>query len=308
MERLISPGEVRAEGRTLHGVVMTFGEVGDRRERFKPGSLVRAADTWLDLGHDVSRVLTWEGAGLTFTDDADALRMRAELPRTPLASLALEQVRAGSRRALSVEFEAVTEYREAQTGVRVIELANLHGVGLVESASFPSASVVEVRRGRGPRLSGRVNLGRPLSCRCRTGCDHIQLEETAFDAALQEAEAGKRVVTVFLGGNYSTPLAALGKGLTVKRRGKALEVEVDGLPDTEGVREFLEARKRTPFVFRPYFPDDTSEFTKEGRTATFTEADLRAIEIAPITGPMEGLEKLRVGERRARLLRGFGWL
>ena len=88
-ERLALPTEVRAEGRTLSGVVMTFGEVSaSHRERFEPGSLIREPDCWLDVGHDVSRVICWEGAGLEFEESADALSMRATLPRIPAADVA----------------------------------------------------------------------------------------------------------------------------------------------------------------------------------------------------------------------------
>ena len=140
-------GECRASGREISGVVMPYGErAGDRPERFEPGSLMRAGDTWLDLDHDPLQVVAWEGAGLIFEETDDALLMRATLPRIPAAELALDGVRSGKRSGLSVEFRSLAERRDA--GERVIERATLRGVGLVRSASYTGARVTELRSRR----------------------------------------------------------------------------------------------------------------------------------------------------------------
>ena len=309
--RVTGPGEVRAEGRVLSGVVMPYNVTSpSHRERFDPGSLIREPDCWLDLEHDVSRVVCWEGAGVSFTDSTEALSIRAELPRTPIADVALDQVRTGKRTGLSIEFTAGQERREAQTGVRVISLAALYGVGLVARPSYPGA-VLEVRR-LASFVSGRVNLGRSLPCQCRARCQSVRIAEDAFDDALAEADAGDREVTAFLTGDFGRPVASMSSGtLKVNRTGSRLTIEIDGLPETQVVRDFMAARENTAYTIRPYFPDETSEIVKEGTEAVVSRADLRGIEIAAITGPRAGLEEITVTETRAStapLFGGYGWL
>lgn len=311
MERLLA-GEVRAEGRTLSGIVMPYGvRASDRPERFEPGSLIRDENTWLDLDHDPSRVLAWEGANLTFTDATDALRMRAELPAIPLADLALASVRDGTRRGLSVEFRSIEERQDA--GERVISRALLEGIGIVRAGAYRGAQITEVRA-RNPsrtRISGKTNLGKELACRCRKGCNRIQIEPDAFDVALKEAEDGKRDVTAFFSGSFDKPIASVSKDtLNLERVGDVLRFAIDGLPDSGPVRDFLASLTSGRFVMRPYFPDDQSKFSVSGDApnglATFTDADLRAIEIAALTGPMEGLEEVVVDVKPER--RNLIWL
>ena len=144
MSERLHVGEVRAEGRTISGIVMAYGEISpSHRERFEPGSLIRREDCWLELGHDLSRVVCWEGAGLEFSEDDRALSLRAELPRIPVADLALEGVRDGSRAGLSIRFNAVEEREE--DGLRVISRAELAGVGLVPAPSYSGSRVTELR-------------------------------------------------------------------------------------------------------------------------------------------------------------------
>lgn len=306
MERVTVASEVRAEGRTLEGTVMRFGDYSPgHRERFLPGSLVRHGDTWLDLEHDVSRVIAWEGGGgLSFEETADALTMRAVLPRIPLADLALADIRSGKRTGLSVEFDALRERREAQTGVRLLELAKLAGIGLVSAPSF-NASRVELRAG--PKriskriVNGKVVYGSLLACRCRTGCDRIQIEPGAFEKALAEAEAGERDITAFLSGSFDKPVASVSAGsLKLTSSAEGLAIVIESLPETTAVTDWLASLGAAKYTLRPWFPDDQSTFTVTGTVATFTQADLRAIEIAPIAGPMEGLRELTVRNTRGR--------
>lgn len=309
MERILA-GEVRAEGRTLSGLVMPYGErAGDRAERFEPGAFIREQNTWLDLDHDPSRVLAWEGAGLTLQDGPESLRMSAKLAHIPLADLALQSVRDGSRRGLSVEFRSLEERQES--GLRVISRALLRGIGLVRAGAYTSAQITEIRA-RSPeqtRISGKTHLGKELACRCRKGCNRIQIAPDAFDVALREAEDGRRDITAFFSGSFDKPIASLSKGtLNLERVGKLLRFAIGRLPDSGPVRDFLASLGASRFVMRPYFPDDQSTFTVSGDApdglATFTEADLRGIEIAALTGPIEGLEEVEIGavpeQRRVR--------
>ena len=202
---------------------MPYGEVSpSHRERFLPGSLRPVDDVYLNIQHDLSQTIAWRGAGLSLADSADGLRIEAgPFPRTPIHNAVLADVNAGKLRGVSVEFRAQRERTDPQTGIRVIEAAALKGFGLVPDPSYPSARVTEVRARIGGRISGRANLGRPVSCRCRTGCDSIQIEPDAMDAALAEAEAGTRQIHAFFSGRYDRPLASVGAGLTLRRTGDA---------------------------------------------------------------------------------------
>ncbi len=308
MERLTTRGELRAEGRTLAGVVMRYGEIGDRNERFLSGAFTREGTPWLNLEHDPLRVVAWEGAGLEFRDTPEALTLRAELPRIPAADVALEGVRSGARTGLSVEFRAIRERREPQTGTRVLEAATLAGVGIVERPSY-GGSRLETRQRTQPGVAGAVGLGTRLACQCRDGCDAVNIAVDAFDIALREVERDARLIPLFFSGSFDRPLARVGEGMTLRRRGDQLEILTDGLPDTADVRDFLETvQAGGAYQFRPYFPDRSSEIAKEGTTARVVRGDLRGIEIAPISGPTEGLQEINIGRRRRRSRRARIWL
>ena len=266
------------------------------RERFEPiaGGVEIAPSAWLNLDHKPREVVAWRGAGLEVRETDKGLEVEAVAPETPAGEAALSGIRDGTRAGLSVEFRSVQERREGQTGTRILEAFQVAGFGIVSAASYPGTEV-EVRQRTGPGVFGTVALGEDLSCRCRTGCDAIRIEPTALDAALAEAEAGTRVVTAFIGGHFEAPLARIGSGLTVTRTRNELAIAIDGLPASAAAAEFLEAQSAGAlYTFRPYFPNDTSTFTKRGTTAIFSRADLRGIEIAPITGPRRGLREVEV--------------
>lgn len=305
MERWVGRTELRAEGRTVHGIVARYGDIGDRRERFAPRSLVPVGHTWLDIGHDQSRILTWVGAGLSFEHTDAELRMSAKLPRNPLADFALGEIRSGRRRGISVEMKVRNEYREPQTDLRVILRAELPGVGLVAAPSFPDSKVLELRRKLGPPVSGRLALDESVSCRCRDGCETVRIRTDAFTSALEAVERGDRAVSLFTTGNYGTPLATTSNGsLMVGMRSGALSWAVgDGLPDMQVARDFLAQRAAgQPFVTRAYWPRDTEVAEKIGTELVVSSAALAGIEIAVVSGEMKNLLPVTFGaeERRSR--------
>ncbi len=144
--RLLRDCELRAEpeSRRLTGVVMQFGDVAPTyRERFEPGAFTFAEAVPLNLMHNPLMAVAWApGGGLTLEADETALRMIAEVPNIPAGNVALAMVRDGKAQGLSIEFNARSERRE--TGVRVVEIAELRGIGLVRDPSY-KASRVEAR-------------------------------------------------------------------------------------------------------------------------------------------------------------------
>lgn len=143
-ERRSVADEVRVEGRTISGAIMVYGDVSPtHRERFAPGSIQLADTVHLDYEHDRSRCVAWSpDGGLSLEDGEDAMRMTATLPPLPLADRVLEEIAAGTRNGLSVEFKAIQD--RVENGVRVIEKALLRGVAIVTAPSY-GASRVEAR-------------------------------------------------------------------------------------------------------------------------------------------------------------------
>ena len=142
-ERAIRPLELRAEGRRLEGIVLKYGDVSpNHRERFLPGafSLDPGTTRWLDYRHDRTRILAHtEGGGLTLRDSPEALLLEAELPALPLSERALSEIASGALQGLSIEFYATQESRDGE--IRVVEKADLAGIGLVASPSYPNSRV-----------------------------------------------------------------------------------------------------------------------------------------------------------------------
>ncbi|MDE0379644.1 MAG: HK97 family phage prohead protease [Rhodospirillales bacterium] len=147
IERRTAATEIRVAGRKLIGTAMTYGEVSpSHRERFEPGAFRMADTVILDVGHDRERAVAWTGAGLELADGDTALELAADLPPIPAADRALEEIRAGTTTGLSVEFRSRKERRDGD--VRVIEEADLLGVGIVAHPSYEGARVEARERKR----------------------------------------------------------------------------------------------------------------------------------------------------------------
>lgn len=147
IERRTAATEIRVEGRKLIGTAMRYGEVSpSHRERFEPGAFRMADTVILDVGHDRERAVAWTGAGLTLDDGERELELAADLPPIPAADRALDEIRAGKTTGLSVEFRARKERRDGE--IRVIEEADLLGVGIVQHPSYQGARVEARERKR----------------------------------------------------------------------------------------------------------------------------------------------------------------
>ena len=151
VERRAALGEIRVEGRKIVGTVIRYNEVSpSHKERFAPGSIRMADAIHLDLDHDPERAVAYQpGGGLELVDGDASLELTAELPPIPAADRALDDIRTGRAAGLSLEFRAVKETRV--DGVRVIEEAELSGVGIVKRPSY-EGSRVEARSRRHGRF------------------------------------------------------------------------------------------------------------------------------------------------------------
>ena len=287
-ERRTTGLELPAEGRRLSGVVLTFGEVSpSHRERFEPGSLRLAETVHLDLGHDPLKAAAWfPGGGLELRSDHSALRMVAEVPKIPAGDAALEMVRSGRATGLSVEFSALKERRDGN--LRVIEDAELRGIGLVRNPSYQQ-SHVEARRRSGRTMTARIPAGRSVECRCSgAACKFAEMAkeglEQAFNSAFQQFE--HEVVAAF--GSYDMPLASVSSGTL---RGRILgngdgEVEIDLPADSVGAAT-LAAHEAAGVIVRPHIDSAAAASTVEGETRVYQTMPIRAF-LVSATDAREG--------------------
>lgn len=275
--------EIRADGRTLIGPVVRYGEVSPtHRERFAPGSLRPAGYPVLNLSHRRMEAIA-HGDDLTFTDTTDALILRATLAPIPGAEAALRGVASGRYRGFSSEFVALEESRD--NGVRVVERADLRGVGLVREPSYES-NRVEVR-GRIGTVKASIPRGKEIDCRCADGCvraiisGRVEVSDTAIAIRRGYAEA--------LG---SIALRTLRVGV----RRDAIDVEVD-LPDTSYARDLISAAENAPVLIRPIVDFAASAWKRVGRLARFTRLNVPAF-VVGFTDKLKGHLPAKVSRRR----------
>ena len=285
--------EFRVAGRTLSGTVLRYGDLSPgHRERFSPGAFSPVPAVPLNLQHDVSLVLL-DADKYALNDTERALEVRAELPAN---SAALTLVRRGALNGFSVEFHSRSETR--QSGVRVIERAELIGVALVDEPSYPE-SIAEVRRrgDRGGRLGtvrGRVPAGRRVDCRCSPGdCLEAIFERGAFDSAVDPSRARDILAVV---GDYSAAIGSARRGNVRFWAGKdgALEYAID-IPNTVRGEALLETMEAVPVFARPALDLDASDFDLVDRVATYRRAEVRALTIGA-TDASKGWAPLVLGE------------
>ena len=287
-ERRVSGIELRAEGRRLSGVVMKYGDISpSHRERFEPGALRMAESVYLDLHHDPERAIAWHpGGGLTLESGRAELKMTAVLPPIPAADRALDEIKAGRVGGLSVEFKAIRERQDA--GIRVIEAAELRGIGLVRNPSYQQ-SHVEARRRSGRTMRARIPANRSVECRCSgAACKFAEITgeamQDAFDQAFTQFE--REVVAGF--GSYDMPLASASSGTL---RGRILgngdgEIEIDLPADSVGAAT-LAAHEAAGVIVRPHIDAAGALSTVEGETRIYETMPIRAF-LVSATDAREG--------------------
>ena len=124
----------------VEGVAIRYGDEATLpgfRERFQAGAFgdVAALDVVANLQHRRDRPLARTGGGgLTFTDEATALRAGLDLPATRDGEDAAALLRRGVLRGFSLEFRVEGERFEA--GVRIVERASLRGLALVDTPAY----------------------------------------------------------------------------------------------------------------------------------------------------------------------------
>ena len=294
-----APVECRLEGRTLSGVAMRYGEQArDRAEMFLSGAFAPLGSVAMNLQHDRSglrEIASTDGGSLRITDGPAELRVSADL-REGSAELSL--VRRRALRGLSVEFRARAETRNP-AGVRVIDRAELVGIGLVDSGSYRSN--IELRAAMADAwLTGSIRFGKRMRCECQgPTCTDVQFEVGAFQDLVD-----RRDVLAVGGGGFANVLGSTRRGtLLVNQTDKGLQVGLTN-SGTATARRVVEAAAVADIYVRPLIDVEQSEYTDEGTTRIFSLAVTRALLVKP-TVNSEGhtAAKIRgVPEHRRRRL------
>jgi len=265
--------EIRLAGRTLTGIAMPYEtRAQDRAELFRAGAFAPLPDNIaLNLQHDAVREIASLRNGLVLQDTPAALELRAELRED---SAELNLVRRGVLNGLSVEFHALEESR--QNGIRVIEKAQLAGIGLVDVPSYPGSRIELRQRARLMTLRGGIPAGQVLDCRCSPGdCTEALFERGAMDGV---TAPGRERDVLAVVGDYSAALASQ------KRRSVrfwsdgngGLQYAID-IPNSERGRALIETMDSVNVYGRPVIDLTESEFTRNGTLARYGRAEVRAL-------------------------------
>lgn len=268
--------EFRIAGRTLTGAAMVYGDTSpDFRERFLPGAFGEVRTIDVNLQHDPDLVAA---RGAMLTDGPRELRVRAELAE---GSAALGLVRRGALNGFSIEFHARSERRES--GVRVVERADLTGLALVDRGAYPAAKA-EIRKRSGKRLRSSVPYDRELACECiaqqgpgsgGTCVPIAKFSKAAGDEMAAMMERAENDVLA-VAGNFKRPLGSVSRG-TVRARSTddALEIEID-LPAGAVGEEMIAANETAGVLIRPLIDPARSEFIDTARGREYSKPHLRA--------------------------------
>ena len=183
----------------------------------------------------------------------ESLMVKATLPRIPLADHALAEYRAGHLRGFSLEFRAIEETRG--DGLRIIQRAELAGIGLVDEPSY-RGSQAELRARSGRTMRSRIPSEKNLSCRCSgAACKFARFAQGAVDEMLDEA-FDRAANTIATWTDYSRPLASVQRG-TLRRAGKdAIEIDV---PTGAAGDAVLAASEDAGVIIRPFLDAAESE-------------------------------------------------
>ena len=278
--------ELRAEGRRLEGEAIVYADEAVfpwGRERVEPGAFLPLGDIILNRQHDRKTPLARTGGGgLTINDSPEALRIRAELPvGVQAADETLALVRAKILRGLSIEFHALSERFEAD--LRIIERAQLVGVGVVDSPSYPQSLVAARAEERAPgrlrTLRGSIPANKALECRCSPGdCREALFESGALDDAIPHNQQKDALAVL---GEYANILGSRKKKTlrfwSDKKGGLEWALDIQNSPRGKALLESIDA---ADVIARPVIDTaaGASDFVLEAGRATYQKARIRALQ------------------------------
>lgn len=146
------PNEGEDVGNTLIGYAVVWGEVTqeipDFTERFQQGAFTEWLTTNPDVvalfNHDEDHLLGRTLSGtLRIQEDETGLKVKIDLPATPLGEEIKELVRRGDLRGMSIRFVATSEtFEDTPDGLlRTVHTAELYDVSVVTTPAYRGTSV-----------------------------------------------------------------------------------------------------------------------------------------------------------------------
>ena len=279
--------ELRAEGRTLEGDAIVYGDVATfpwGRERIQSGAFGDVGDVILNRQHQrTTPIARTGGGGLTITDSPEALSIRADLPAgVAAADETLALVRSKVLRGLSVEFYSRLDHLEGD--MRVIQKADLVGISVVDSGSYPAslvsarAAAMQTRARSGRTLRSKIPANVNLACQCSgAACKFARFAQEAVEEMMDDVFEKVEKETIAAWGSFENPLASVSRG-TLRRSGKdGIEIDV---PDSLAGSALLSAQEDAGIVVRPFLDAAESVSTIEGDVAVYSVARARAFIIS----------------------------
>ena len=129
----------------ISGRLFTYGrtyDVGPWRERIAPRAFGNVADADLiaNVQHDRSRPIARTDAGLTITDDGDAVSVLIAATG-PYADEARALVASGIARGLSIEMQVQAD--RVEDGTRIVQMGRLLGLAVVDKPAYDDAVLRE---------------------------------------------------------------------------------------------------------------------------------------------------------------------
>lgn len=264
-------------GRTLTGIVITYGEISPEfREVVRAGAFGNLPDSMpVNVQHD-PRLPASDRAILN--DSPDALTLRAELlpplPGRPMGG-AEWLTRQGALTGLSMEFNTLESTMDGD-GNNVVLRAELLGLGLVDSPAYPSSRIQLRQRQRLTTLRGVIPAGKVLDCRCGPGdCLSAVFEAGAMDSIIAPEHARDLLAVI---GDYKGAVASTKrKSVRFWQDGEGgLQLAVD-IPNSERGRDLLETMQSVDIFARPVIDTAASTFVMDGTTAVYSAVETRAL-------------------------------
>ena len=301
-------GEVRVQGRTLTGTVLSYSDLSpEYNERFLPGSLSPVQAVPLLLQHDRALTLLPPDS-FVIHDDPDRLHIRAKLPED---SAAIKLTQRGSLNGFSVGF--VSEQERNQEGVRIIERAKLQEISLVDQPSYPD-SQAEVRQRREPRtwITGGIRYGVVACCQCLPG--------GTGKVIFHPKALSPRPDVLAVSGRLSETIASSGGGtLAFTQTDQALRFKIlDAARETTAggvIADLIAARAK--IYARPLVEPESSTFKDINGVREYEKAVFGGLLIKPINDSAddarEGWDPIKVdgedgGPKRPRRRSALSWL
>lgn len=269
-----APVECRFDGRELHGVVVRYNDVSESyREMFAPGAF-GALPPAVPLRIEHDKALTIASAPVA--GDMAGVSLRCEIP-DGIRTL----VRNDSLRGLSCEFVAKRQHRDSN-GIRVIEQAELRGVGLVSRPAY-RGSTIELRSTKMALMNAGIAPRKRHACECSgSECHYASFTEQALEEEAASINAGRDVVAFW--GDYSNPLGSTAKG-TVRVSWQAdgetgsFDIAID-LPDNDTGRRVVDAAADSGVVVRPYLDQQRSIGQRIGEVMAYSAIFVRGFQVS----------------------------